>query len=138
MKRFNQVDGKIDRRSFTGYYLVDSKTKRPRNPVGRTGSEFRTSGARCVEDDVSVTGRGRLYHWGPNHAGDPVVTRYVSLSTMRCRKGNEICRWKRDSKGSIVYRRRDGEDYSKPVLEFVAIERRDTKQWALPGVSEIS
>lgn len=22
-----------------------------------------------------VTGRGRLYHWGPNHAGDPVVTR---------------------------------------------------------------
>jgi hypothetical protein len=23
-----------------------------------------------------VTGRGRLYHWGPNHAGDPVVTRY--------------------------------------------------------------
>ena len=26
---------------------------------------------------VLVTGRGRLYHWGPNHAGDPVVTRYV-------------------------------------------------------------
>ena len=22
-----------------------------------------------------VTGRGRLYYWGPNHAGDPVVTR---------------------------------------------------------------
>jgi len=25
-------------------------------------------------------------------------------------------------------------DHSKPILEFVAIQRRDTKQWALPGV----
>ena len=38
VKRFNDVDGKIDRRSFTGHYYVDPKTKRPRNPVGRTGS----------------------------------------------------------------------------------------------------
>jgi len=26
---------------------------------------------------------------------------------------------------------------SKPILEFVAIQRRDTKQWALPGVREL-
>ena len=49
---------------------------------------------------------------------------------------NVPCRWKRDSRGLIIYHRRDDEDYSKPVLEFVAIERRDTKQWALPGVRE--
>jgi hypothetical protein len=27
-------------------------------------------------------------------------------------------------------------DRLKPVLEFVAIQRHDTKQWALPGVSD--
>ena len=37
-------------------------------------------------------------------------------------------RWKRDSSGEKVIR--DG----KPVLEFVAIERRDCSEWALPGV----
>ena len=89
---------------------------------------------------VIVTGRGRLYHWGPNHAGDPVVTRYVffssDVSKIYCKRMVDGCRWKRDSKGSIVYQRREGEDYSKPVLQFVAIQRRDTKQWALPGVRE--
>lgn len=32
-----------------------------RNPVGRTG----------------MVGRGLLGRWGPNHAADPVVTRYI-------------------------------------------------------------
>lgn len=43
--------------------------------------------------------------------------------------------WKRDGNGSIVYRRLNSSDRTKPVLEFVSIQRRDTKQWALPGVS---
>jgi ADP-ribose pyrophosphatase len=98
--KHNQIDGKIDRRSFTGRYYIDPETKRPRNPIGRTG----------------ITGRGRLYHWGPNHAGDPVVTR-----------------WKRDANGAMIYRRMNALDRLKPVLEFVAIQRHDTKQWALPG-----
>jgi len=42
--------------------------------------------------------------------------------------------WKRDANGSIIYRRMNANDLSKPVLEFVAIQRHDTKQWALPGV----
>ena len=33
----------------------------PRNPIGRTG----------------MIGRGLLGRWGPNHAADPVVTRYT-------------------------------------------------------------
>ena len=53
------------------------------------------------------------------------------------RKLMNDCRWKRDSSGLIIYHRRDDEDYSKPVLEFVAIQRRDTQQWALPGVREM-
>jgi len=35
-----------------------------RNPVGRTG----------------MRGRGLLGRWGPNHAADPVVTRYTAGS----------------------------------------------------------
>lgn len=38
-------------------------------------------------------------------------------------------RWKRDASGGKVMQ--DG----KPVLEFVAIKRKDTGDWALPGVS---
>jgi ADP-ribose pyrophosphatase len=58
-----------------------------------------------------MTGRGLLGKWGPNHAADPIVTR-----------------WKTDSKGERVMV--DG----KPCLEFVAIKRKDTGEWAIPGV----
>ena len=37
--------------------------------------------------------------------------------------------WKRNERGGIV-RHND-----LPVLEFVAVQRKDTGQWALPGVS---
>ena len=37
-------------------------------------------------------------------------------------------RWKRNSNGEKELR--DG----KPVLEFVAIKRKDTGEWAIPGV----
>ena len=57
---------------------------RPRNPRGRTG----------------ITGRGLLGKWGPNHAADPIVTRF--------------------------------HPYTKQ-LQVVAIQRRDTGAWALPG-----
>lgn len=69
-----------------------------RNPIGRTG----------------MTGRGLLGRWGPNHAADPIVTR-----------------WKKDCKGNILMV--DG----KPRLEFVAIKRKDTGHWAIPGVSKM-
>ena len=66
-----------------------------RNPLGRTG----------------IVGRGLLGRWGPNHAADPVVSR-----------------WKRDgSRGKVLCS-------GKPVLEFVVIKRRDTGTWAIPGV----
>ena len=91
--KFNQLDGKVNRVSFiTTYLIVDGV---PRNPIGRTG----------------VCGRGLLGKWGPNHAADPIVTR-----------------WKRDPKGKIVMHE-DG----RKILEFVAIQRRDTREWAIPG-----
>ena len=42
-----------------------------------------------------------------------------------------LCRWKRDAAGSKVSR--DGQ----PVLEFVAIKRTDTGDWAIPGVRRL-
>ncbi len=59
-----------------------------------------------------MIGRGLLGKWGPNHAADPVVTR-----------------WKRTEDGERVML------HDKPCLEFVAIKRGDTGEWALPGVS---
>ena len=42
------------------------------------------------------------------------------------------CRWKRDAEGNKVT------DGGKPILEFVAIKRRDNGIWALPGVLDIA
>ncbi|CAN7997488.1 unnamed protein product, partial [Ixodes hexagonus] len=91
---WNSLDGNVDRRSHEGSYrLVDGT---PQNPHGRTG----------------LSGRGRMGRWGPNHAADPVVTR-----------------WKKDAKGKVVI----NDDTQRPVLQFVAIARRDSGEWAIPG-----
>lgn len=72
------------RKSYEGIYDFD-KSGRPRNPCGRTG----------------LSDRGSLGKWGPNHAADPIVTRY---------------------------------DPERPdILQVIAIQRRDTGEWALPG-----
>ena len=42
-------------------------------------------------------------------------------------------RWSRDEKGRIETH----PESQKPILKFVAIQRRDTDQWAIPGVIEI-
>ncbi|XP_047141190.1 TATA element modulatory factor isoform X1 [Hydra vulgaris] len=89
---FNSMDGKVNRKSHMGHYAVVDGY--PRNPVGRTG----------------MIGRGLLGRWGPNHAADPILTR-----------------WGRSSNGSIV------KHCGRPVLEFVAIQRKDSGQWAIPG-----
>eukprot|EP00299_Pterocystis_sp_00344_P010423 c4653_g1_i1.p1 GENE.c4653_g1_i1~~c4653_g1_i1.p1 ORF type:complete len:300 (+),score=70.62 c4653_g1_i1:42-941(+) len=68
------------RKSYCGKIQVVGDA--PRNPVGRTG----------------LKGRGLLGKWGPNHAADPIVTRW-----------------------------------NKDALEMVVIQRKDTKEWAIPG-----
>jgi predicted NUDIX family NTP pyrophosphohydrolase len=92
LPKYNEIDGKVDRRSFEGKYDVVDRV--PRNPIGRTG----------------IVGRGLLGRWGPNHAADPIVTR-----------------WKRNQSGEIE--KKGG----LQVLEFVAIKRRDNGAWAIPG-----
>ncbi|XP_040822513.1 ADP-ribose pyrophosphatase, mitochondrial isoform X2 [Ochotona curzoniae] len=67
-----------------------------RNPVGRTG----------------LVGRGLLGRWGPNHAADPIITR-----------------WKKDSSGNKITHPVSG----KRILQFVAIKRKDCGEWAIPG-----
>ncbi|XP_041372305.1 transient receptor potential cation channel subfamily M member-like 2 [Gigantopelta aegis] len=92
---FNAYDTRfnVNRKSNLdkGYQVKDGL---PLNPIGRTG----------------LIGRGVLGRWGPNHAGDPVVTR-----------------WKLDSSGNKVLQD------NKPMLEFVAVKRSDNKEWAIPG-----
>uniref|UniRef100_A0A452Q9U9 Nudix hydrolase domain-containing protein n=1 Tax=Ursus americanus TaxID=9643 RepID=A0A452Q9U9_URSAM len=66
------------------------------NPAGRTG----------------LVGRGLLGRWGPNHAADPILTR-----------------WKKDSKGKKVIHPVS----ERNVLQFVAIKRKDCGEWAIPG-----
>ncbi|KAJ6657510.1 hypothetical protein lerEdw1_002445 [Lerista edwardsae] len=66
------------------------------NPVGRTG----------------IVGRGLLGRWGPNHAADPLITR-----------------WKRDGSGNKVAHPVSGKD----ILQFIAIKRKDCGEWAIPG-----
>lgn len=53
-----------------------------------------------------------LGRWGPNHAADPIVTR-----------------WKRNGTGAVEISRSS----ENPILQFVAVQRRDTGDWALPG-----
>ena len=81
--------------SHSGDYLLDQANK-PLNPGGRTG----------------LRGRGVLGKWGPNHAADPIVTR-----------------WRLGDTGHRVLHQNTG----KPVLEFVCIQRKDTGVWAIPG-----
>ncbi|XP_026225582.1 ADP-ribose pyrophosphatase, mitochondrial [Anabas testudineus] len=92
--QFNTVDGAVDRTSFEGMYKVEDG--KPLNPRGRTG----------------VIGRGLLGRWGPNHAADPIVTR-----------------WKVNSKGEKIVHTVS----KKPILQFVSIMRKDCGEWAIPG-----
>ncbi|XP_040822512.1 ADP-ribose pyrophosphatase, mitochondrial isoform X1 [Ochotona curzoniae] len=92
--KFNEKDGHVERKSQNGLYEVQNG--RPRNPVGRTG----------------LVGRGLLGRWGPNHAADPIITR-----------------WKKDSSGNKITHPVSG----KRILQFVAIKRKDCGEWAIPG-----
>jgi len=60
---------------------------------------------------TGLRGRGALGRWGPNKAADPIVTRWKVI----------------DGKRVI------NENSKKPILQFVAIERRDCAEWAIPG-----
>jgi len=91
---WNELDGKVNRKSHTGSYIISEG--RPLNPKGRTG----------------LKGRGVLGRWGPNHAADPVVTR-----------------WKLSDDG----KNQMDPSTNLPILQFCAIQRRDSNEWALPG-----
>ncbi|XP_018319070.1 ADP-ribose pyrophosphatase, mitochondrial-like isoform X2 [Agrilus planipennis] len=91
--KWNSLDGNINRKSHIGDYAV--LNGRPLNPEGRTG----------------IKGRGVLGRWGPNHAADPIVTR-----------------WKMDNGTKILH------TVTKlAILQFCAIQRHDTHEWAVPG-----
>lgn len=59
---WNKLDENINRKSHAGDYKVENKY--PLNPEGRTG----------------LRGRGVLGRWGPNHAADPIVSRWKRVN----------------------------------------------------------
>lgn len=67
-----------------------------------------------IKGRLGVALRGVLGRWGPNHAVDPVVTR-----------------WQRDASNQIVVDSKT----NRPILQFLAILRKDVQEWAIPGVS---
>lgn len=85
-----------------------------------------------------MTGRGLLGRFGPNHAADPIVTRYAVYVDMYFDANRWYVRfivltscdfrWKMTSSGALI-------ENGKKVLEFVAIQRKDNQEWAIPGVS---
>ena len=95
MGKFDPETGLLNRISFNGPYQIDPETGRPINPCGRTG----------------ITGRGRLGRFGPNHAADPIVSRF-----------------KRDENDEICV-----DDNGNKILEVVLIKRKDNGEWAIPG-----
>ncbi|XP_068633753.1 ADP-ribose pyrophosphatase, mitochondrial [Battus philenor] len=92
--KWNSLDGNVNRKSHLGSYAIVNDL--PINPIGRTG----------------ICGRGVLGRWGPNHAADPIVTR-----------------WKLHINGTKETDRIN----NRPILQFIAIKRSDTGEWALPG-----
>jgi len=58
-----------------------------------------------------MVGRGLLGRYGPNHAADPIVTRF-----------------RRYNNGEIML-----DSDGKAILEFVAVQRKDNGEWAIPG-----
>ena len=42
-----------------------------------------------------------------------------------------VYRWKRNDSGAVLVKE------GKPILEFVAIRRKDNNCWAIPGVSSV-
>ena len=80
---------------YDGMYDINPETGLPINPAGRTG----------------VFMRGFLGRFGPNHAADPVVTR-----------------WKRDTSGELIL-----DDQDSPILEGILIQRKDNGEMAIPG-----
>uniref|UniRef100_A0A1A9WG03 Nudix hydrolase domain-containing protein n=1 Tax=Glossina brevipalpis TaxID=37001 RepID=A0A1A9WG03_9MUSC len=93
--KWNSRDRGVDRMSHLGEYQIDDLGY-PLNPIGRTG----------------LRGRGLLGRWGPNHAADPIVTR-----------------WKRDEQGAIIKHKIT----KKNILQMIAIQRHDNRMWAIPG-----
>ncbi|XP_063994423.1 ADP-ribose pyrophosphatase, mitochondrial [Diachasmimorpha longicaudata] len=100
---------------------------RPRNPIGRTG----------------ITGRGVLGRWGPNHAVDTIVTRWKSSSGDEPVAdeiiGEETAADVPDhrAKQAVEDKSKGGSKGQSPrkkdILQFIAIQRKDTMQWAIPG-----
>lgn len=107
--KWNQLDGNVNRQSHIGQYNVFKGV--PLNPEGRTG----------------IKGRGVLGRWGPNHAADPIVSRWKLINGEK-QINSETKLYATESLFCIVIN-----SNFRPVLEICVIQRKDNNEWAIPG-----
>ena len=78
-----------------------------------------------------MCGRGLLGKWGPNHAADPIVTRYDPV--------RDLHQPSAESRDPVSDSEPEPgldpiQTQARPrTLQMVAIQRRDTGEWAIPG-----
>ena len=99
---------------------------------GRTGLAGRGVLGKYVQGIARFAKSDLFSHrWGPNHAADPIVTRWQReeggqvVSDTKTGKQVDTFRWSCSS-GNV-------DTFQVQVLEFVAIQRKDTGAWAIPG-----
>lgn len=94
----------------------------PVNVCGRTG----------------IIGRGLLGRYGPNHAGDPIVTRWKRNADGSIHQHNETAKYINAQTGTCLTLEIKWHDkwiiyYFRNILQMLAIQRRDSGEWAIPG-----
>ena len=95
----------------------------PKNPMGRTG----------------MWGPGLLGKNGPNQAADPIFTRWTQITIFPLLKAiyivlkNIFIIDEDNNMPTYVIDIFKSTKYLVPQLEMIAIQRRDTKDWAIPG-----
>ena len=99
------------------------KNNLPKNPMGRTG----------------MWGPGLLGKNGPNQAADPIFTRWRHITIIPLLKAiynlfkNIFTIIPEGIIFVLLYDIYKASQYMLPCLEMIAIKRRDTKEWAIPG-----
>lgn len=95
----------------------------PKNPMGRTG----------------MWGPGLLGKNGPNQAADPIFTRWRKITMMPFIKATYIFIkhvFTTIPEKNLIVLANDvykATHYMLPCLEMIVIQRKDTKEWAIPG-----
>ena len=119
--RITYINGSKQTLEEAGIMFDDNNL--PKNPMGRTG----------------MWGPGLLGKNGPNQAADPMFIRWRKITVIPLIKAN--CRFIKhvftvipgEMLVMLAYDIYKATHYLLPCLEMIVIQRKDTKDWAIPG-----